>query len=139
MTSCGLYIVFYKETLQHNPFRAYTPLLDVIWCLFLGYSLYDSAVMLLQETHWSMWVHHVLGVAGAIGKLVTSGFWVGRHLGHGRVVRNAFSNHFDLRIGVMYFRTWAWFPTCFLVTEVSMMLASGLLYLDCPGSDPTHL
>ncbi|TPX73783.1 hypothetical protein CcCBS67573_g04932 [Chytriomyces confervae] len=47
-------------------------LLDADWFLpaYIGYSIYDCVTMYFQgDNHWSMWVHHLVGIYGAIGNL----------------------------------------------------------------------
>ncbi|KAI8621134.1 hypothetical protein BC830DRAFT_1095967 [Chytriomyces sp. MP71] len=46
--------------------------LDADWFLpaYIGYSIYDCATMYFQgDNHWSMWVHHLVGIYGAAGNL----------------------------------------------------------------------
>ncbi|KAJ3385746.1 hypothetical protein HDU84_002037 [Entophlyctis sp. JEL0112] len=42
------------------------------WVLpaYVGYSIYDCITMYFQgDNHWSMWVHHLVGIYGAIGNM----------------------------------------------------------------------
>ncbi|KAJ3284116.1 hypothetical protein HDU79_008494 [Rhizoclosmatium sp. JEL0117] len=50
-----------------------TSFFDMDWVLpaYVGYSIYDCVTMWFQgDNHWSMWVHHLVGIYGAFGNQV---------------------------------------------------------------------
>ncbi|KAJ3124568.1 hypothetical protein HK100_011192 [Physocladia obscura] len=43
---------------------------DYVMPAYVGYSIYDCITMYFQgDNHWSMWVHHLVGIYGGIGNL----------------------------------------------------------------------
>ncbi|KAI8928922.1 hypothetical protein BC831DRAFT_59564 [Entophlyctis helioformis] len=50
-----------------NILHIWTPLMDIFCAWYFGYSAYDLLTMAFQEHHWTMWLHHILGVMGIIG------------------------------------------------------------------------
>ncbi|KAJ3019566.1 UNVERIFIED_CONTAM: hypothetical protein HDU68_010604 [Siphonaria sp. JEL0065] len=53
--------------------NAITSFFDMDWVLpaYVGYSIYDCITMYFQgDNHWSMWVHHIVGIYGAFGNMV---------------------------------------------------------------------
>ena len=49
-----------------DPWDSFPSQLEVLYPLYTGYCLYDMITMAYQTQHWSMWLHHILGVAGSI-------------------------------------------------------------------------
>ncbi|KAJ3303789.1 Glutathione S-transferase 7 [Blyttiomyces sp. JEL0837] len=48
----------------------YTPDMDYLFPSYFGYTIYDLLTMFWQpETHWSMWLHHLMGAYGAVGMM----------------------------------------------------------------------
>ncbi|KAJ3072533.1 hypothetical protein HDU98_003419 [Podochytrium sp. JEL0797] len=53
--------------------NAVTQFFDMDWVLpaFIAYSIYDCATMYFQgDNHWSMWVHHIVGIYGGVGNVI---------------------------------------------------------------------
>jgi hypothetical protein len=55
--------------------QAYPQQLDHLYTMLAAYSIYDMACMTTTGEHWSMWVHHVLSLWGAVAIMV--GFLLG--------------------------------------------------------------
>ncbi|KAJ3210839.1 hypothetical protein HDU67_004981 [Dinochytrium kinnereticum] len=51
--------------------RAYTREFDWLFPAYLGYTIYDMGTMVVQNppSHWTMWVHHVMGATGALAMM----------------------------------------------------------------------
>ncbi len=56
--------------------QAYPPQLDHLYTMLAAYSIYDMACMTTTGEHWSMWVHHVLSLWGAVAIMVGFFCWV---------------------------------------------------------------
>lgn len=48
-------------------FDRFPPIVGTMFSNYLGYVLYDAIVMHLQGgEHWTMWLHHAMGISGAL-------------------------------------------------------------------------
>ncbi|KAI9015570.1 hypothetical protein DFJ74DRAFT_680800 [Hyaloraphidium curvatum] len=70
MLSVSSILVCFRDQAFRPPgavFDAYPPLVDDMFSNYLGYVLYDAIVMHLQGgEHWTMWLHHAMGISGAL-------------------------------------------------------------------------
>eukprot|EP00842_Homolaphlyctis_polyrhiza_P001957 jgi/Hompol1/2762/HPOL_003024-RA len=64
--SASLYTIVLRYIADPNidVLTAYPPPTDAIFAIFAGFSLFDSALMLSNNEHPSVWIHHILGFAG---------------------------------------------------------------------------
>jgi hypothetical protein len=69
LSTCSLLVVLRdKEFLPRGAvFDRFPPLVGTMFSNYLGYVLYDAIVMHLQGgEHWTMWLHHGVGISGAL-------------------------------------------------------------------------
>ena len=65
----GIHVIWIERIFDDprvNVFEAWSPSLDFLFAVFLGYTIYDMLTMAFQSHHWSMWIHHLLGLLGCI-------------------------------------------------------------------------
>ncbi|KAJ3090642.1 hypothetical protein HK102_003120 [Quaeritorhiza haematococci] len=61
----SLHLLLRQQPYKHDLFKPYPELLDRVFAAHLGFTIYDMWVMAVQgREHFSVWVHHVLGVLG---------------------------------------------------------------------------
>jgi hypothetical protein len=60
----GLYLLVIND-LFDDPWESFPVQLEIMYPVFMGYCLYDMVTMFYQTQHWSMWVHHIMGVSGS--------------------------------------------------------------------------
>ncbi|KAJ3391602.1 hypothetical protein HDU92_008951 [Lobulomyces angularis] len=69
----GIYLNFFLDSFSlrnGGVINAFPPLLDHILCGFIGYSIYDLITMFITNDHWSMYLHHFVGIIGASSMLL---------------------------------------------------------------------
>jgi hypothetical protein len=50
--------------------QAFPPIMNFNLAVFCGYTLYDIGLLFIERPHWSMWVHHILGLCGGVSMLL---------------------------------------------------------------------
>lgn len=61
----GFYLLIFNDFFG-DPWESFPVELETLYPVYAGYCLYDMITMYYQTQHWSMWVHHLLGVFGSI-------------------------------------------------------------------------
>ena len=70
MSFVAFYLLFVADDAFTDVWTSFPSLLEFAFPVYLGYSLYDMGTMCFQTQHWTMWLHHILGVTGSLIMMV---------------------------------------------------------------------